>query len=243
MYAPYRLVYWPTLPGRGELVRVILEDQGIPYADVARTPDGPDFKAVRAALDAPPPGTPPAAPPILLDGELAIAQSANIALYLGHKHGLLPAGDAGLFHANQLLMTLADIVAEVHDTHHPIASHLYFEDQRDAAIRSGQLFAGVRLPKWLGYLERALQENGGEVFLGDDVGVVDLFAFQVLDGLAWAFPRGFAAAIDGAPGLAALHARVAARPRLRTYLESERRLPYNANGIFRRYPELDLPAS
>lgn len=242
MPTPYRLVYWPTLPGRGELIRVILEDQGIPYADVARTEAGPDFAAVRAALDAPPPGTPPAAPPILLDGDLAIAQSANIALYLGQRHGLLPAGTRGLFHANQLLMTLADIVAEAHDTHHPIATHLYFADQRAEAIRAGRLFAEVRLPKWLGYLERVLQDNGGTVLLGDTVGVVDLFAFQVLDGLAWAFPRGFAAAVAGTPGLAALHARIGARPRLRAYLESPRRLPYNDDGIFRRHPELDLPS-
>lgn len=241
MPARYRLVYWPTLPGRGELIRVILEDQGIPYEDIARTPAGPDFAAVQGVLRSPPPGTPPAAPPILLDGERALAQSANIALYLGKQHGLLPAGEMGLFHANQLLLTLSDIVAEVHDTHHPIATHLYYRDQREAAERSGQLFAEVRLPKWLRYLERVLQDNGGEFLLGDTVGVVELFAFQVLDGLAWAFPAGFAVASAETPGLVALQARVRARPRLRDYLEGPRRLPYNDDGIFRRLPGLDLP--
>jgi glutathione S-transferase len=240
MPAPYKLIYWPTLPGRGELIRVILEDQGLAYEDVARTPEGPDFAAVQGVLRAPPPGTPPAAPPILLDGDLALAQSANIALYLGKKHGLLPPGDAGLFHANQLLLTLSDIVAEVHDTHHPIATHLYFEDQKAAAERSGRLFAEVRLPKWLGYLERVLQDNGGACLLGDTVGVVELFAFQVLDGLAWAFPAGFSAATADTPGLVALQDRVRARPRLRAYLEGPGRLPYNDNGIFRRLPALDL---
>ena len=68
---------------------------------------------------------------------------------------------------------------------------------------------------------------------------VDLAAFQVVEGLSYAFPRAMARIRDDIPRLLALRDRVAQRPRLLRYLTSPRRLPFNQQGIFRHYPELD----
>ncbi len=235
----YRLYYWPTLPGRGELVRVVLEDIGADWVDVARSGDAPNFAAVRSILTAPPGGTPPSAPPVLVHGDLVLCQSANIALYLGQQHDRLPDVPGGLFVANQLLATLADIVAEAHDTHHPIGKHLYYEDQKAAAIANARGFVEKRLPKWLGYLDRVLAASGTGVLAGSGASVVDLYAFQVLEGLAWAFPNAWARVTADLPRILDYRARIAARPRLAAYLASDRRMPFNDSGVFRRYPELD----
>lgn len=235
----YRLYYWPTLPGRGELVRVILEDLGADWIDVARAGDTPDFAAVRNMLTAPPPGTPPSAPPVLVHGDLVLCQSGNIALYLGQQHDRLPNVPGALFVANQLLATLADIVAEAHDTHHPLGKHLYYADQQEAAVENARGFTQKRMPKWFGYLDRVLAANGTGFLAGDAASVVDLYAFQVLDGLSWAFPNAWARVTADLPRVVDLHARIAARPRLAAYLASDRRMPYNNDGVFRKHPELD----
>jgi hypothetical protein len=43
------------------------------------------------------------------------------------------------------------------------------------------------------------------------------------------------------PELLALRERVRELPRIAAYLASGRRMPFNQDGIFRRYPELDAP--
>jgi glutathione S-transferase len=237
----YELFYWPSIQGRGEPVRLALEEAGVAYADVARRPEaeGGGVAAMMKLLRAP--GIAPFAPPFLRSGSLVIAQTANILLYLGPRHGLVPGDEASRLYANQLQLTITDLFAEVHETHHPIGSGLYYEDQKPEALRRAELFVRERIPKFLPYFERAL-DGGGPYLFGAELSYVDLSLFQVLEGLRYAFPRATARIEPGVPRLVALGERVRARPRIAAYLASPRRVPFNENGIFRKYPELDAPA-
>jgi glutathione S-transferase len=168
-----------------------------------------------------------------------IGQTANILLYLGARHGLAPKDEDGRLWANQLQLTIADLVAEVHDTHHPIASALYYEEQRPEAKRRSADFWKRRVPKYLGYFENVIARSGGPYFLGRRLGYVDLSLFQIVEGLRYAFPKRMKRSEKKVPRVIALRERVAKRPRVAAYLASERRIPFNEWGIFRHYRELD----
>jgi glutathione S-transferase len=214
----YELFYWPSIQGRGEFVRLALEDAGAPYRDVCRASERM-------------PAHPQAfAPPYLKAGRLIIPQTANILLYLGPRLGLAPKRDATLLRLHGQQLTIADWLAEVHDTHHPIASGLYYEQQKREAKRRSKIFLAERLPKFLRYFERALDAKFSYVHLS---------LFQMIEGLRYAFPRRMKTLERKHAKLLKLHDRVAQRPRLAAYLVSERRIPFNQDGIFRRYPELD----
>lgn len=238
---PYELYYWPSIPGRGEFVRLVLEEAGVPYVDVGRRPrkEGGGVEAVVRFYAGRSSGHPVFAPPVLKHGDLVLAQTAAICHFLGRRHGLAPDDEAGEVHALELQLTIADLVDEVHDTHHPLSSALYYEDQKPAAKQRAAHFVGERLPRFLGYFERVLQQNGSDVLVGTRLSHADLSLFQALEGLGYAFPRAFARASEATPGLLALRERVRTRPRIAAYLASPRRMPFNEEGIFRRYPELD----
>jgi glutathione S-transferase len=234
----YQLYYWPTIQGRGEFVRLALEEAGAQYVDVARGPHG--VQALLAALDTP--DHPAFAPPFLKAGELTIGQAANILLYLGAHHNLAPRGEAGTLWTNQLQLTIADLAAEAHDTHHPIASSLYYEEQKPEAQRRAEDFIGNRIPKFFNYFERILTQPAPQpYFNGEQVSYADLSMFQVLEGLRYALPNAMARLAPDYPALAALRDRVAARPNIAAYLASPRRIPFSEEDLFRQYPELDLP--
>jgi len=240
---PYELYYWDGLQGRGEFIRLALEEAGADYIDVVRgaEQDGFGMAAMMKLLHSTTEPYVPFAPPFLKDGDLIVSQVANILLYLGPTLGLAPR-DGGLRSvANGLQLTIADLVAEVHDTHHPIDSALYYEDQKDAAQARSAAFLGKRLPKFLGYFERVLTRNphGGGWLLGSARSYVDLSLFQVIEGLHYAFPRAMKPFAASYPALAALRDSVQSRPNIARYLASERRIPFNETGIFRHYPELD----
>ena len=237
----YELYYWPTIQGRGEFVRLALEDAGADYADVARAPKR-GVPALMRFLDGRSVRQPPFAPPFLKAGALVIGQTANILLYLGPRLGLAPKSEAARLWAHQLQLTIADWVTEAHDTHHPIAGGLYYEDQKPEAKRCAAEFIAERIPKFLGYFEQVLARapTKGGFALGRTVSYVDLSLFQMIAGLRYAFPRAMARLEPEYPRLSALHDRVAARPRLAAYLASSRRIPFNQQGIFRHYPELDV---
>ncbi len=233
----YELFYWPSIQGRGELVRLALEEAGADYVDVARTRTG--MAAMMKLLGGAGPSLAPFAPPFLKSGSLVIAQTANILMYLGERHGLAPKSDAGRFGAHQLGLTVADLYVEVHDTHHPLAADLYYEDQKAAAKRRAAAFIAHRMPKFLGYFEGVLSKNGGRFMIGSRLSYVDLSMFQIIAGLSYAFPRAMKRRASRYKGLRALHDRVASRPRIAAYRASARRIPFNEDGIFRHYPELD----
>ncbi|PWB62229.1 MAG: glutathione S-transferase [Bradyrhizobiaceae bacterium] len=233
----YELYYWPGIQGRGEFVRLALEEAGADYRDVARTRGG-ETKML-ALMGDPRVKHPPFAPPFLRAGRLLIAQTANILAYLGPRHGLCPRGEAGRLFVHQLQLTIADFVAEIHDTHHPIGSGLYYEDQKREAQRRAEDFLANRAPKFLGYFEDVLARSGGTYLAGRRPSAADLSVFQVVAGLHYAFPRAMRRLERRVPRVAALAGRVAARPRIAAYLESPRRIPFNQMGIFRHYPELD----
>jgi glutathione S-transferase len=222
----YELLYWPEIQGRGEFVRLALEDAGADYSDLAREPGG--MKQMQAVLQA----HQGFAPPLLRAGKLVLAQTATILHWLAPRLGLAPANENARALLNQAQLTIADWLVEVHDTHHPIASSLYYEDQRAEAKRRSELFRKERLPKFLGYFEATARTSGRVTY-------VDLSLFQMIEGLRFAFPRAMKRLERRHPKLVALRDRIARRPRLRAYLESERRLPFNQQGIFRHYPELD----
>ena len=232
----YELYYWPEIQGRGEYVRLALEEAGAGYVDVARGTRGSD--AMMKMMDAHG-GTPPFAPPFLKAGRLVIGQTANILLYLGSRHGLAPKTDAGKLWVHQLQLTIADFVLEIHDSHHPLGPSLYYEDQKPQAKKRTAEFWNERVPKYLGYFEQILENNGGAYVTGRKLTYVDLSLFQIVDGLRYAFPRRMAAFERDSSGLVALHDRVAVRPNIKAYLASERRIPFNEQGIFRHYRELD----
>jgi glutathione S-transferase len=232
----YELYYWPEIQGRGEFVRLALEEAGAPYVDVARGRNGVD-KMMRFLGDAAV-ATLPFAPPFLKAGKLIIGQTANILNYLGDRHGLSPRNAAGRLWTNQLQLTISDFVVEVHDAHHPIGSGLYYEDQRKEAKRRAADFRDNRAPKFLGYFEQVLA-HGGPYLAGRKVTHADLSLFQVVEGLRYAFPTMMRRLERRVPLTVALHDRVAQRERIAAYLASDRRIPFNQMGIFRHYPELD----
>jgi glutathione S-transferase len=238
---PYELFYWPTIPGRGEFVRLSLEEAGAAYVDVARLPEarGGGLKAMMKLMHGAAPAPAPFAPPFLRAGKLLIAQTANILQFLAPRHGLVPEGEAPRLETHQLQLTIADLVNEAHDVHHPIAASLYYEDQRAEAVRRAKIFRAERIPKFLGYFERELDRGKSGYFVGGQLTYVDLSMFQVMVGLAYAFPGAMAAFESNIPNLVKLREHVKARPRISAYLASERRIPFNEHGIFRHYPELD----
>jgi glutathione S-transferase len=232
----YELYYWPEIQGRGEYVRLALEEAGASYVDVARGPRG--TAAMMKMMEAHG-GMTPFAPPFVLAGKLVIGQTANILLYLGSRHGLAPKTEAGKLWVHQLQLTIADFVLEIHDTHHPLGPSLYYEDARREAKKRTEEFWKERVPKYLGYFEQLLDDNGGAYVTGRRLTYVDLSLFQIVAGLRYAFPKRMKAFEEDIPGLVGLHDRVAARPNIKAYLASERRIPFNEQGIFRRYKELD----
>jgi glutathione S-transferase len=231
----YELYYWPGIQGRGEYVRLALEDAGAGYADVARERGTAAMMKMMEAGD-----TPPFAPPFLKAGKLVIGQTANILLYLGARHGLAPKAEAGRLWVHQLQLTITDFVLEIHDTHHPLGPSLYYEDQRGPAKKRTDEFWQQRVPKYLGYFEGLLKSNGGPYLSGRRLTYVDLSLFQIVEGLRYAFPRRMKAFERAIPGLVDLRDRVAIRPNIRAYLASDRRIAFNEDGIFRRYKALDL---
>jgi glutathione S-transferase len=233
----YELYYWPSIQGRGEFVRLALEHAGADYVDIARRPKG--MGALLRHIESPALKRPPFAPPFLKAGGLLIAQTASILQYLGPRLGLAPKSEASRRWAHQLQLTIADWLAEVHDTHHPIGSDLYYQEQKREAKRRATDFRATRLPKFLNYFETVLERNPGGYLLGRTISYPDLSLFQMIAGLRYAFPRAMASRERRVPRVISVHQRVAARPRIAAYLASERRLPFNAQGIFRHYPELD----
>jgi len=236
----YELYYWPEIQGRGEFVRLALEDADADYVDVARLPKR-GMPALMRFLESRSVERLPFAPPFLKAGKLVIAQTANILLYLGPRLGLVPKDEAIRLWAHQLQLTIADCVAEIHDTHHPISGGLYYEEQKREAKRRAADFRAERLPKFLDYFEQVLQRSAKRTnyLVGKEVSYVDLSMFQMIVGLRYAFPRAMARLEPKHPRLAALHDRVSARPRIAAYVSSPRRLPFNQQDIFRHYPELD----
>ncbi|MGB6255467.1 MAG: glutathione S-transferase [Bradyrhizobium sp.] len=230
----YELYYWPSIQGRGEYVRLALEEAGADYLDVARLRGVPAMMRMMEGQS----GTPPFAPPFLKAGKVVIGQTANILFYLGARHALAPKAEAGRLWVHQLQLTITDFVLEVHDTHHPIGPSLYYEDQKSEAKKRTQEFWDERVPKYLGYFERLLDGSGGHYVTGRRLTYVDMSLFQLVEGLRYAFPKRMKTFERKIPGLRELHDRVAARPKIAAYLASERRIPFNEDGIFRHYKEL-----
>lgn len=232
----YKLYYWSGIQGRGEFVRLALEDAGADYVDVAREQGD---QVMMPFLHGKQAGALPFAPPFLCAGKQVMAQVANILAYLGPRHGLAPASEAAQHYAMQLQQTVTDIVAEVHDTHHPISGDLYYEQQRSEARKRSQAFCEARIPKYLGYFEQVLDRGDGRHAIGRRHSYVDLSLFQLMSGLDYAFPNAMKSIRRRTTRLRALQERVAQRPHIAAYLASERRIPFNEDGIFRHYPELD----
>ena len=239
----YELFYWPSIQGRGEFVRLALEEAGAAYVDVARKgKSGAGMARMLRILKGRGDPRLPFAPPFLKAGRLLIGQTANILMFLGPRHGLAPKDEAGRLWANQLQLTVTDFMVEVHDTHHPIASGLYYQDQKkEARLRTAD-FLRNRVPKFLGYFESVLARNprSDRYLVGARPSYVDLSLFQIIAGMNYAFPNSMTMVARRHRRLFALHERIQGRPRIAAYLASERRIAFNEDGIFRHYPELDL---
>lgn len=234
----YELYYWPGIQGRGEFVRLALEEAGAAYVDVARVHG---TGALMRLWDGDGVATPAFAPPFLRDGQTVIGQTANILLYLGERLRLAPKAEAAKLWTHQIQLTIADLVVEAHDTHHPLGGDFYYEEQKPESLRRAKLFRESRIPRFLAWFEGILERNpkGDRHLVGARLSYADLSLFQAIEGLRYAFPKAMAKRLSQAPKTAALHECVAARPRIKAYLASERRIPFNEDGIFRHYPELD----
>jgi len=242
----YDLYYWPSIQGRGEFVRLILEDGGASYRDVARLPasQGGGVPALKRFLEGDGAGGLPFAPPFVKHGDRVIAQTANILQYLGPRLGLVPDDEGARVFAHQVQLTVMDFLTEIHDVHHPIAVSLYYEDQQPEARRRATHLLAERIPKYLRYFEKVLGADAATAgrtrfMLGSSFSYVDLSMFQVVAGLEYAFPKALVQIAPVFPGLVNLARRVSERPRLAAYLGSTRRIPFNQQGVFRHYPELD----
>lgn len=247
----YQLHYWPGIQGRGEFVRLALEAAGTPYVDVARGREdaGQGEPALLALLHDSDSAHPPFAPPVLVHGKRVIAQTAAILLYLGPLLKLVGKGETERLWAHQMQLTIADAVQEVHESHHPVGTSLYYSEQKPEALRAAQQFCATRLPKYLGWFETVLQRNPrnavqrsrgtGPHLLGARLSYVDLSLFQLVQGLQYAFPKATSRTLTKAPLVAALLAAVPRHERVAAYLASKRRIAFNEDGIFRHYPELD----
>lgn len=231
----YDLWYWPTIQGRGEFVRLALEGAGIPYRDCAREKGSDALIAHMKALS----GRTPFAPPFLEIDGFAIAQVAGILLYLGERHGLAPSNIADRMWLHQLQLTIADMVAEAHNVHHPVEVMAYYDEQKDEAKRAAKQFRGARMPKFLSHFERAIGANAGDWLIDHRPTCADYSLFQLVEGLRYMFPKRMAALEPDHPRLMALHDRVKLEPGIKAYLASDRRIAFNEDGIFRHYPELD----
>jgi len=236
----YELYYQPSIQGRGEFVRLALEEGGADYVDVARDPEFGRPGVVKFMAD-PTLKRPPYAPPFLRAGDLLISQTANILQYLAPRLGLVPDDEESRVWANQLQLTIADWLYETGQTHHPIANVLYYEEQKEEARKRGQHFVATRIPKFSDYFERILNMNsqGGDFIFGRTVSYVDLSLFQMIEGLRYAFPRTMKKLEPQYPRMNKIHDELMARPRIAAYLASPRRLAFNEQGIFRHYPELE----
>lgn len=235
----YELYYWPTIQGRGEFVRLALEEAGADYVDVARRGGKRGVPAMMTFIDGARIKRPPFAPPFLRAGKLVIGQTAKILLYLGPRIGLAPRDEASRLWLHQLQLTITDLVVLIHNTHHPITGYLYYEQQRAAAKLATKYFWRYRLPKFLRYFERVLEKSGGPYVLGRRLSYVDLSLFQIVEGLRYAFPRRMRRFERKVPRIVALHDRVAKRPRIAAYLASPRRIAFSQWGIYRYFKELD----
>jgi glutathione S-transferase len=241
--ADYTLYYWPGIQGRGEFVRLALEEGGARYIDIALVPEkkGGGVPAMVKLLEGRNVARPPFASPFLKAGADLIGQTAAILLYLGPKLGLVPRDAASRLWIHQLQLTIADFVGEIHDTHHPLGAAFYYEEQKPEARRRAKDFRESRLAKYLGYFERVMERNAREArwMVGAKRTYVDLSMAQVIAGLGYAFPKATARVLRDCPRLVALHERVFALPRIVHYVASGRRIPFNNDGVFRNYPELD----
>jgi len=240
----YELHYWPTIQGRGEFVRLALEAAGAPYLDVARGAEaaGQGMAAMQRLLQNRHAVQPPFAPPALKDGEIVVAQTAAILHHLGPALKLVARNERLRLWTLQIQLTIADMVTEAHDTHHPLATGLHYEEQKPEALRRAAGFCRERLPKFLQWFEGIVRANpaGPRHLVGGKLSYADLSLFQLVEGLRYAFPKAAESCLATTPGVLQLHARVAALPKVAAYLRSERRIAFNEQGIFRRYPELDL---
>ena len=232
----YELYYWPTIQGRGEFVRLALEAAGADYVDVSRQDNG---KAMMTLMETA--ATPSFAPPFLRLGDRTVGQVAAILAWLGPQLGLSPNGDSDRAWLNQIQLTFADLVAEAHDTHHPVDLMAYYDEQKSEAARRSKAFREQRIGKFLRWTEQVLIANpsGPDWLVSHNLTYADLSLFQVVEGLRYAFPKATEAVLNTTPHIVAVRDRVAALPRVSTYLKSDRRIPFNEDGIFRRYPELD----
>lgn len=235
----YELYYWSGIQGRGEFVRLVLEDAGADYVDIALQPNGDE--RLMALLDRDDLLRPPFAPPFLRDGDLVVGQTAAILAYLGDRLGLSSKSEVDRLWLQQIQLTIGDVVGEAHDAHHPLGAHLYYEDQKPEAARRAKPFREERIPKFLGWFERVLARNplSGGYLVGSGATYADLSLFQLVEGLLYAFPKAAKDSLAEAPRVAALRETISARPQIRAYLASGRHIPFNQQGIFRHYPELD----
>jgi glutathione S-transferase len=240
----YELHYWPSIQGRGEFVRLALEAAGAPYIDVARgsAASGQGVPAMRRVMQDASLTHPPFAPPFLKDGDMLVGQTAAILHYLAPQLKLVARSEQARVWTQQIQLTIADMVTEAHDTHHPVGAGLHYEEQQPEALRRAREFCRVRLPKFLQWFESIVLRNpaGSRHLVGGKLSYADLSLFQLVEGLRYAFPKAAQNALARTPGVVQLHGRIAALPKVAAYLRSERRIPFNEQGIFRRYPELDL---
>mgnify|MGYP003946627719 CR=1 FL=1 len=239
----YELHYWTGIQGRGEFVRLAFEAAGADYVDIAQTQDG--MRKMQQFMSDPRLQRPPFACPFLVDGKRVIAQTPLILQYLAPKLGLVGASEGDRLWSHQVQLTIADFATEAHDVHHPVASSLYYEDQNPEALRRAHEFRTNRMPKYMAWFETILERNpknrAGKAphLAGGKLGYTDLSLFQMVEWMRYGFPRASAKVLKKAPLVRALHEGVANHKRVAAYLASDRRVPFNEDDLFRRYPELD----
>ncbi|OAQ97745.1 hypothetical protein LLEC1_00415 [Akanthomyces lecanii] len=239
---PYELIYAPFAPGRGEHIRLLLEEAGVTYTDTTSLGWDAALAANQELLKGRDGNPPYFAPPLFRHGDLIISQTSNILMYLGSKLGLAGSTAEDAFRVNALACTALDGLSdEVHATHHPISGTLYYEDQKDESTRASKVWINVRLPKFLAYWESVLASKGGPWLMGETFTYADIVLSQCIDGVKYAFPKAMAH-LDEKSEYRRVFGhweQVRARPRIAKYLASDKRQKYD-NGIYRYCPDGDV---
>jgi len=230
----WQILYWPAKDadgkvaagaGRAEYLRVLFEEAGVPYQDVTA--------GLRAFfwqnLEAQP--YPALAPPAIRKNNFILGQTAVCAKRLAMEFGFYPTDEDDAAHAEQIVTTVHEYIAEGRSAFHPVKNTMSYHDQKEEAKPYIAAFKADRLPRYMTNFERFLKANrgGGGFFVGDSLSYVDLQVMVMLQVTRSQFPDAWEA-LD-AKLLKDHLAQMEARPRIKAYLLSDRKQPFAGDSM------------
>nr|ACM44934.1 sigma-class glutathione S-transferase [Laternula elliptica] len=219
------LYYWPGFKGRAEFVRLVFEEAGIPYLE---SNQGVADSIIKGEIG----GYPVMMPPVVAKGDFRLGQTQMICQYLAGKYGLAPKGEEDKIHAEQVCASMYDYLTEGYGAFHGAKPGVKYADQKEEAQRYIDRVVQQRLPRYLKHFETVLAANtAGTGFLfGDSISHADLALFHIMNATEFQFPEVYKSA-DYIPLLKAHRDRIASRPNIVAYTQSERCKPFSGDSF------------